>query len=124
MLLSLTIWKIVASLGIWLIELSYVPQIARLYRRKTTDDISLLFPGLNLLGRLMAMSYSIHIGEQVFAIGFMIGSLMRSTLLAQVVYYRWMRPKLEQKKHDSDISHEAALLAIGNVLPGTEERHG
>lgn len=117
MLLSLTVWKILGSLGIWLIELSYVPQITKLYRRKTTQDISLLFPGLNLVGRLLAMGYSMAIGEQIFAIGFMLGSFMRATLLFQVIYYRWIRPKITDP---AERSHEA-LCALGHVLPSPKD---
>lgn len=117
MLLSLTVWKILGSLGIWLIELSYVPQITKLYRRKTTQDISLLFPGLNLAGRLLAMGYSMAIGEQIFAIGFMLGSLMRATLLFQVIYYRWLRPRIARPTEAS----QDALGALGKVLPSPDD---
>lgn len=117
MLLSLTVWKILGSLGIWLIELSYVPQITKLFRRKTTQDISLLFPGLNLAGRLLAMGYSIAIDEQIFAIGFMLGSFMRATLLFQVIYYRWIRPKITAP---TEHSHDT-LAALGQVIPSPKD---
>lgn len=94
MLSQLTLWTLLGAAGIWCIELSYLPQIARLYKRKDAEDISLFFPGLNTLGRLMAMLYAMHIGEQVFAFGFMVGLVMRGTLLAQVIYYRWLRQRV------------------------------
>lgn len=88
----LSTWEIVGTLGIWCIEASYAPQILRLWRRKEADDISLLFPGLNVLGRVLALIYSIHMGSSVFIFGFMLGIFMRSALLSQVIYYRWLRP--------------------------------
>lgn len=94
MLPQLTLWTLLGAAGIWCIELSYLPQIARLYKRKDAEDISLFFPGLNTLGRLMAMFYAMRIGEQVFAFGFMAGIMMRGTLLAQVIYYRWLRQRI------------------------------
>lgn len=94
MLPQLTLWTLLGTAGIWCIELSYLPQIARLHRRKDAEDISLFFPGLNMLGRLMAMLYAMHISEQVFAFGFMVGLIMRGTLLTQVIYYRWLRQRV------------------------------
>ncbi len=84
-----TLWALVGALGIWCIEASYVPQIVRLWRLKEAEDISLLFPGLNVLGRLLAFCYALHLGEGVFVVGFMVGIVLRSTLLGQVLWYRW-----------------------------------
>lgn len=94
MLPQLTLWTLLGTAGIWCIELSYLPQIMRLYKRKDAEDISLFFPGLNMVGRIMAMIYATHVGEQVLAVGFMVGIMMRGTLLAQVIYYRWLRQRV------------------------------
>lgn len=94
MLSDLTLWTVIGAAGIWCIEASYLPQISRLYKRKDADDISLFFPGLNMIGRLLAMSYAMHTGQQVFAFGFMLGIALRGTLFMQVVYYRWLRARV------------------------------
>lgn len=86
-----TIWIIIGGLGMWLIECSYMPQIARLWRRKEADDVSVLFPGLNFAGRALAVAYSIHAGTMVLAFGFFFGLLVRATFLGQVVYYRYLQ---------------------------------
>jgi uncharacterized protein with PQ loop repeat len=76
------------TLGIVAIEASYLPQIARLYRLKHADDISLFFPSLNLFGRLLALTYSFLASESVFTFGFLFGAALRLTLLLQVAWYR------------------------------------
>jgi lipid-A-disaccharide synthase-like uncharacterized protein len=83
---------LVGLLGLFVVEGSYVPQIVRLHRLKRADDVSALFPGMNVLGRLLALAYSLAIGQPVFVVGFLVGALTRSTLLLQVVWYRWGRP--------------------------------
>lgn len=79
---------LLGGLGLMLVEASYVPQLTRLHQLKSADEISPLFPGLNLAGRLLAFSYSLSIGEAVFGFGFLLGALLRATFLAQVLYYR------------------------------------
>jgi uncharacterized protein with PQ loop repeat len=85
-------WMVVGTLGIWCIEASYVPQLVRLWRRKHAEDISPAFPGLNLLCRILAMTYAVHLGEAVLAVGFFVGAFLRLAFLIQVVWYRSPRP--------------------------------
>lgn len=85
-------WMI-GSLAIVAMEASYVPQIYRLARRRSADDVSMIFPALNVLGRLLAVTYALTRGDSVFVVGFMIGIALRGTLLVQVAYYRhFLRP--------------------------------
>lgn len=84
-------WQWVATIGIWLIECSYLPQIARLHRIKEAEEFSLLFPLLNLVGRLMVLCYSCVRDEYVLAWGFLGGVVLRCVLMSQVLYYRWRR---------------------------------
>lgn len=79
---------VIGSLGMIAVEASYLPQIARLARRKSADDVSLVFPLLNLAGRLLALGYSVAVGDRVFVAGFVIGACLRGALLVQVAYYR------------------------------------
>lgn len=82
---------LLGSLGIVAIEGSYVPQILRLFRLKRAEDVSLLFPTMNLVGRLLALVYSLTQGDHVLAWGFFFGMMLRATLAAQVIWYRWLR---------------------------------
>ncbi len=74
--------------GIMAMEGSYLPQIFRLFRLKRSEELSLFFPGLNLLGRLFALAYSLITKDHVFTIGFLLGALLRLTLLLQIAWYR------------------------------------
>lgn len=79
---------LLGSVGLLAIEGSYLPQIARLYRLKRSEDVSLFFPALNLLGRVFALVYSASKGEHVFVAGLLLGIALRAALLAQVLWYR------------------------------------
>jgi len=78
----------VGTAGILAIEGSYVPQILRLFRLKRAEELSLFFPALNLVGRLLALTYSVLTRDHVFTVGFLAGALLRLTLLIQVAWYR------------------------------------
>ncbi len=79
---------ILGTLGILAIEGSYLPQIARLFRLKRADDVSVFFPALNLVGRLFALMYSVSQHANGFSVGLMIGISLRGVLLTQVLWYR------------------------------------
>ena len=102
MAFDFTLWSIVGALGIALIELSYVPQINRLFRLKQADDISLLFPALNLSGRVLALIYALGVAEDVFALGFIVGIVLRGTLMFQVIWYRYL--KAWTARNDASVS--------------------
>ncbi|HEY1954554.1 MAG TPA: PQ-loop repeat-containing protein [Polyangiaceae bacterium] len=76
------------SAGFLAIEASYVPQIARLFRLKRADEVSYFFPALNLIGRVLALVYSMSEHNTVFVSGFVLGISLRVVLLAQVFWYR------------------------------------
>jgi uncharacterized protein with PQ loop repeat len=78
----------VGTAGVLAIEGSYLPQILRLFRLKRAEELSLFFPGLNFIGRLLALTYALVTRDHVFTAGFFLGALLRLTLLAQVAWYR------------------------------------
>lgn len=79
---------IIGSIGMVAVESSYIPQIVRLARRRRSEDVSLLFPALNLLGRALALTYALSRGDSVFGVGLTVGILLRGILLVQVAWYR------------------------------------
>ncbi|HEX8791131.1 MAG TPA: hypothetical protein VF765_09260 [Polyangiaceae bacterium] len=83
-----------ALLGMACIESSYLTQIARLFRIKEAEEISLWFPSANLFGRLLAITYTLSRHDIVLAAGFALGVALRTVFLSQVVYYRYRRRKL------------------------------
>ena len=76
------------SAGFLAIEASYIPQIARLHRLKRAEEMSYLFPALNVFGRVLALVYSAFEHDDVFVSGFVLGISLRVILLAQVFWYR------------------------------------
>lgn len=89
----------VATVAMWLMESSYLPQLVRLYRLKEAEEFSLLFPLMNLTGRVLVMIYSYYRGEYVLAGGFLGGLCLRCSLLMQVLYYRWRRRHFEHLRN-------------------------
>lgn len=104
------IWDLVGGAGMACIEASYLTQIVRLHQRKEASDISLLFPGLNLVGRVLAMVSSFYLGAQVFVLGFLVGCLLRLAFLLQVIWYRY---KTEVTREDSGLH---ATIAMAHIL--------
>ncbi len=84
--------EIFSILGLYLVEASYLPQLWRLYRLKEADEFSFLFPGLNIAGRTCGVIFSITHHQSVLGWFFVVGIVLRATLLAQVCYYRLRTP--------------------------------
>jgi len=96
----------VGTLGIIAMEASYVPQIVRLWRRGQAHDLSVFFPGLNVLGRTFAVVYAALNHELVFGAGFLFGIFIRGSLLAQVVALK-LRARREALAAKTDALAEA-----------------
>src|SRR5437588_11065754 len=94
------------------IEVAYLPQILRLFRRKHAADVSVLFPALNGLGRVCALIFAVHEGQSVFVVGFVVGIVLRMVLLSQVVWYRFGKPALIAWRARRRAPVDAALDAM------------
>jgi lipid-A-disaccharide synthase-like uncharacterized protein len=101
-------WWVIGTAGLLAIEASYVPQIVRLGRLRRADDVSLLFPALNATGRVLALTYSILSSQPVFIAGFVVGLLLRTTLLSQVIWYRYLRPRVRAVPVEAAVESGAA----------------
>jgi uncharacterized protein with PQ loop repeat len=82
-------WPGLAISATAVIECAYIPQLLRLLRLKDATAISLFFPTLSVAGRLLAIVYMAHRGENIFAVGICVGVVLRGAFLSQVVYYKW-----------------------------------
>lgn len=109
-MMELGLWDLMGGVGMACIEASYLTQITRLHQRKEAGDISLFFPGLNLLGRILAMISSFYLGAQVFVLGFLVGCVLRLVFFLQVVWYRY---RAEMTGEDSGLH---ATIAMAHVL--------
>ena len=88
-------WPVLLGLlATGLVEGSYLPQLWRLHQLKHADEFSLLFPLLNLIGRLAGLSAAILQHSTVFSGFFLVGIVVRALLLSQVLYYRSLSRKL------------------------------
>ncbi|MCA1596876.1 MAG: PQ-loop repeat-containing protein [Chloroflexi bacterium] len=83
-----TFWSNLSVASFVLIEISYLPQIVRLHRVKEAHEFHVLYPLLNVLGRIIGFVASIALHRQDITIGFALGIVVRFTLLGQVLYYR------------------------------------
>jgi uncharacterized protein with PQ loop repeat len=107
-------WSLIAGVGMWLMELSYVPQLFRMWKIKDARGISVLFPSLNIVGRFLAMLYTWHAGELVLATGFMVGWTLRVMFLSQIVYYQQ-----KNNKNTNAYQTDGATLVRGQTTVST-----
>jgi hypothetical protein len=89
-------WPGLAITATTVIECAYIPQLLRLLRLKDANAISLFFPTLSVLGRLLAIAYMAHQDENIFAVGICVGVVLRGAFLGQVAYYKWRRWQVER----------------------------
>ena len=88
------IWQQLSLAGMALVEVSYMPQIARLFRMKEAHEFHLLYPSLNLVGRIVALIGAVALNRPDMMWSFIIGISVRATLLSQVLYYRRREARL------------------------------
>ena len=88
----------VGSSSLWLVEVSYLPQLWRLYRLKEAEEFSFLFPGLNVLGRIAGLALAITQHSPLFGWFFVTGIVLRLALLTEVIYYRARTKKLKAQQ--------------------------
>ena len=87
---------ILTTVGVLATELSYLPQIILLHKRKKCKSISLSFVVLNILGRICIAITSFHY-DPILSVGFITGSVLRIVLICQVLYYRKSKKKKKKK---------------------------
>jgi uncharacterized protein with PQ loop repeat len=92
---------IVGVLGMVSMEASYLPQIVRLHRLKRAEEVSIFFPAMSLVGRLLALTYALFASQSLFSIGFCVGIALRATLLGQTYWYRFGRDVLARWRRGS-----------------------
>ena len=98
---SLQHWDVFAFLGCAAVETCYLPQLARLHRLKDAEEISLLFPTMNVAGRLVTVVCLAHLGQSIFAFWISVGLALRLSFLVQVIYYRLRRRVMERLRQET-----------------------
>jgi len=79
--------EILMYIGIAFSELSYIPQIWKLHKKKKAKQISLYFPVMNIVGRLCIAIATFDINI-ILSMGFVIGTLLTIIFTWQVVHYK------------------------------------
>ena len=105
-----TMFEIIGTIGLYLVEASYLPQLWRLYRLKEADEFSYMFPGLNVLGRLAGLALAISHHSQLFGWFFVVGITLRLALLGQVVYYRTVAKRRTTSEQVDSSTFDAAVV--------------
>jgi uncharacterized protein with PQ loop repeat len=79
---------IILIVAILLLQGSSVPQFIKNYKRKTTNDISIIFPLMIVLGYILTLIIAFRTDNIYFQILYIIGIINFSLLIAQILYYR------------------------------------
>ena len=94
-------WPLLGIIATIMVESSYLPQIVKLWQVKETEEFHLLFPTMNIVGRLLAIAYQAHTGGWVFAWGFSGGVILRLIFFGQVIYYRWRLRVIRRRREEA-----------------------
>lgn len=86
--------EILVTIGSIIIVLSWIPQIIKLYRRKSSKDISTPFIAIIILGTLMLIPRAVKIGDIYFLSLYIASSSVASIALILALIYQ----KKEMKK--------------------------
>ena len=81
----------IGTIGFWVIEISYLTQIRKLYLVKEAEEFDMMFPILNVIGRILALIYALLKHDFVLTNGLILGITLRLTLMIQVCWYRYKR---------------------------------
>ena len=63
------IFEILGTTGSLILCASAIPQIVKTYRTKSSDDLSIMYLAILMLGLMLLMVYSIYVRDFVFIFG-------------------------------------------------------
>ena len=81
------IYDILGYIGTFLIIISLVPQLIKTYREKKVDNISILFPLIQVIAGVCMIPYGIYLKSTqiiVINVGMLCSALI---LIGQIIYY-------------------------------------
>lgn len=79
---------LITIFAIILLQGSSIPQFIKNYKTKSTNDISLVFPAMIVLGYILALIVAFMTNNIYFKILYIIGIINFSLLIVQILYYR------------------------------------
>ena len=76
------------TIGMLISECAYITQVYHIRKSKQVVGFSINFILLNLLGRLLSLTYAFYVGQLIFASTLLLGFIIRSIFLLQIMFYK------------------------------------
>ena len=76
------------TIGMLISECAYITQVYHIRKSKQVIGFSINFILLNLLGRLLSLTYAFHVGQLIFACTLLLGFIIRFIFLLQIMFYK------------------------------------
>lgn len=76
------------TIGMLISECAYISQVYHIRKSKQVIGFSMNFILLNLLGRLLSLTYAFRVGQLIFACTLLLGFIIRFIFLLQVMFYK------------------------------------
>jgi uncharacterized protein with PQ loop repeat len=70
------------------LNLAVIPSIHRMWKRRSSQDVSLLWQGMVLTGVVIITIYALQVGDLVFITGGFLNIIGISSVLGTALYYR------------------------------------
>lgn len=89
------LFEVMGTLGSLIVCLSVFPQIAKTFRSKKVDDISISYLSSLMAGITLTTVYALHVGDPVFVFGSILS--VASTGILIVLWLRYKRPGMDHR---------------------------
>jgi uncharacterized protein with PQ loop repeat len=76
------------TIGMLISECAYITQVYHIRKSKQVVGFSINFILLNLLGRLLSLTYAFYVGQLIFASTLLLGFIIRFIFLLQIMFYK------------------------------------
>ncbi len=76
------------TIGMLISECAYISQVYHIRKSKQVIGFSMNFILLNLLGRLLSLTYAFRVGQLIFGCTLLLGFIIRFIFLLQVMFYK------------------------------------
>jgi len=76
------------TIGMLISECAYITQVYHIRKSKQVIGFSINFILLNLLGRLLSLTYAFRVGQLIFGCTLLLGFIIRFIFLLQIMFYK------------------------------------
>jgi len=76
------------TIGMLISECAYITQVYHIRKSKQVIGFSINFILLNLLGRMLSLTYAFYVGQLIFASTLLLGFIIRFIFLLQIMFYK------------------------------------